>query len=135
MIYRVLEITEKFQQDCSKVVNSAVGNANASCFALQEWLNKYGFVMFVAKENNNISGFILGHQNYDMGCLQSLFVDKKCQRQGIGTALLKAYEEYCVGRGVNRIVFLPPASEQAKQFCLKNGYLMISMGRLFRKIL
>lgn len=135
MIYRVLEITEKLQQDCCKVVNASVGNANASGFALQEWLNKYGFIMFVAEENNNISGFILGHQNYDMGCLQSLFVDKKCQRHGIGTALLKAYEEYSVGRGVNRIVFLPPVSEQAKKFCLKNGYLMISTGRLFRKTL
>jgi GNAT superfamily N-acetyltransferase len=116
MIYRVLEITEKLQQDCCKVVNASVGNAKASGFVLQEWLNKYGFVMFVAEENNNISGFILGHQNYDMSCLQSLFVDKKCQRHGIGTALLKAYEEYSVGRGVNRIVFCHLYLNKPKNF-------------------
>ena len=135
MIKQVYNVSDELRVVCYSVANSLVGDADLIYYTIRDLVNKDGHTLFVAEENNSIRGFVMGYMVRDMGRVERIYVDKKYQRQGIGTALLRAYEEYARGHGAGRILLQSRATQQAKKFYIKNGYLQISADRFMEKTL
>ena len=133
MIRRVLKVSDSLQLDCYNIANSSVDDADIIYYTIREQVNNDGYVLFVSEENSYMRGFVLGHQERDLGRVDRLYVDKRYHRQGIGTSLLKAYEIYAKEQGAKRVVLCSRASVQAKNFYEKNGYLRIAKDRFMGK--
>ena len=89
----------------------------------------------MSENNGCVRGFVLGYMVRDMGRVTRIYVDKKYHRQGIGTALLRAYEDYARNHGARRMLLQSRATRQAKNFYVKNGYQQISADRFMEKTL
>lgn len=120
---------------CYSVANTSVGDADLIYYTLRDSVNKDGQTLFVAENNGAVRGFVLGYMVRDMGRVTRIYVDKKYHRQGIGTALLRAYEDYARNHGARRILLQSRATQQAKNFYVKNGYQQISADRFMEKTL
>ena len=78
-------------------------------------------VMFVdEKENGFLKGFIIGNMDANVAIVDGLFVDKKFHRSGVGSALLRAYEDWARGEGANRIKLRSRPTRQALDFYKKH---------------
>lgn len=89
-----------------------------------------------------IKGKILGAPVFQQWCgniiqskIDSLFVDKRYHRSGIGGTLLRTYEEYCCANGVGAIVLQRVPTIQAAQFYSRHGYINIGGKYIMGKIL
>ncbi len=133
MIRRVLKVDDSVQLDCYRIANSSVGDADIVYYTIREQVNNDGYVLLVFEDNSGMRGFVLGHQEYNLGHVDRLYVDKRYQRQGIGTTLLEAYEDYAKEYGANRVILCSRASVQAKNFYNKNGYQRIAKNRFMGK--
>ena len=120
---------------CYSVANTSVGDADLIYYTLRDSVNKDGQTLFVSENNGCVRGFVLGYMVRDMGRVTRIYVDKKYHRQGIGTALLRAYEDYARNHGARRILLQSRATQQAKNFYVKNGYQQISADRFMEKTL
>lgn len=134
MIRQVLCVTDEMRRGCYSVANTSVGDADLIYYTIRDLVNRDGYTLFVSENNSFMCGFLLGHLVGDnAGRIDRLYVDKRYQRQGIGTALLRAYEEYARIRGVCWISLNARPTVQAKNFYAKNGYLQVCANRLMEK--
>jgi GNAT superfamily N-acetyltransferase len=78
--------------------------------------------VWVAEMNGRIVGVLRGGRVDELGrtVLQSLFVNGKCQHQGIGRKLVERFEKEYLARGV--IIFKLLATMYAVPFYLAMGY-------------
>ena len=94
------------------------------------------YTMFVEQQPNGlVRGFLVGKIRSNFAEVQALFVNKDFHRSGIGTALLNAYEEYCVNAGANKIRLVPRQTKQARAFYEKCGYVASDLGYCLQKTL
>lgn len=135
MIRQVLNVSDRMRLDCYSIANSSAGNMESVYYCLRDWVNKYGRVMFVWEKDSVIYGFLVGHSLKKLAQVDNLYVDKRFQRAGIGTELLRAYEEYARKVGAISISLQSRATVQAKNFYIKNGYHQISPSRFMEKTL
>ena len=91
--------------------------------------------MFVCDYNSVVRGFLVGHNIRDLARVDDLYVDRLFQRSGIGTALLRAYEDYSRKNGAGIMSLQSRATKQAKDFYEKNGFRQISADRFMEKSL
>ncbi|MBQ2017454.1 MAG: GNAT family N-acetyltransferase [Alphaproteobacteria bacterium] len=134
MIRHVLNVSDEMRVDCYSVANTSVGDADLIYYTIRDLVNRDGYTMFVSENNNSVRGFVLGHMlNDTMGRVDRIYVDKRHQRQGIGTALLRAYEDYAQAHGAVCVSLNARATVQAKNFYAKNGYIQVAMDRYMEK--
>lgn len=134
MIRHVLNVSDEMRVDCYSVANTSVGDADLIYYTIRDLVNRDGYTMFVSENNNSVRGFVLGHMlNDTMGRVDRIYVDKRHQRQGIGTALLRAYEDYARAHGAVCVSLNARATVQAKNFYAKNGYIQVAMDRYMEK--
>ncbi len=135
MIKQIFNVSDEMRLDCYALANMSDGNSESIYYTIRDLVNKDKHALFVLEDNGTMRGFVLGYLVRDIGRVMRIYVDKRFQRQGIGTALLRAYEEYAQKNGAGRIVLQSRATQQAKNFYAKNGYLQISADRFMEKTL
>ncbi len=135
MIKQIYNVSDEMRLICYTVANSSVGDADLIYYTIRDSVNKDGHTLFVSENNGNVQGFVLGYMVRDMGRVARIYVDKRYHRQGIGTELLRAYEDYARNHGAKRILLQSRSTQQAKNFYAKNGYLQISTDRFMEKTL
>ena len=76
---------------------------------------------FVAEDNGNIAGVIIGRAYYNEIHIGDLVVGKEYRRDGIGSKLVNAVEDAYKGKGYEKIA-LTTFGFQAPEFYKKLGY-------------
>lgn len=82
---------------------------------------RYEEVSFVYKENDAITGRIVGHIHWDHLSVELFFLEENARGKGIGTKLLKEIEEVALEKQC-KYAFLETMSFNAPVFYQKNGY-------------
>ncbi|MEG0894999.1 MAG: ribosomal protein S18-alanine N-acetyltransferase, partial [Oscillospiraceae bacterium] len=94
-----------------------------------ELTNKYSITL-VAKENDEIVGFINGQLIFDEGCINNIVALSK--RKGIGTALLNGFIQYVNQNGGSFInLEVRKSNENAIGLYQKNGFRQIGTRKNF----
>lgn len=78
---------------------------------------------FVAKENNEIIGYLTGFSYYSEVTINNLIVLKKHRSKGIGTMLIRKVEKYFENKNFNNINLVTNAF-QAPEFYKKCGFTL-----------
>ena len=94
MIRQVEQVSSLMREYCYDIMNRQVGNAGAFYLAIKDMVDTGYWTMFVAEERGFVRGFITGTNYLGRAKIDNLYVDKRFHRQGIGSALIKAYQEY-----------------------------------------
>lgn len=135
MIRQVFNVTDNMRLDCYSVANSSVGDAGLIYYTIRDLVNKDGYTLFVSESGTLVQGFVLGHLINGAGRVDRIYVDKRFQHQGIGTALLLAYENWAREHGACKMSLRSRSSVQAKKFYAKNGYQLKAMDNYMEKTL
>lgn len=102
--------------------------------AMSEWYDAdtiRGFITredvayFVAERNDNIVGYVSGGPSREEGVanLGAIYVNPDYWNEGIGTALLREFEEFCRRQGYKSIQFqVLCENEVGESFYRKHGY-------------
>lgn len=90
----------------------------------ENWV-EYNFkkFSFVAKENNEIIGYLTGFSYYSEVTINNLIVLKKHRSKGIGTMLIRKVEKYFENKNFNNINLVTNAF-QAPEFYKKCGFTL-----------
>ena len=84
---------------------------------------------FMLVEKNNILGVIAGSPDTENPIslwIDLLFVNAKMQRKGLGTKIMKFYEDYLYSRGFGQIVlFTEIINPQSRKFYERIGYKQV----------
>lgn len=137
MIRRVFSLDRGMREECFYIVNQFMdASARLPWIELTFLVESGKAVLFVdEKENGYLTGFLLGNVQLNGATIDNLFVDKKFHRSGIGSALLKAYED-CVRRaGAKQIKLQSRPTKQAIEFYKKHGYVKINWANYMQKSL
>ncbi|MBQ8294402.1 MAG: GNAT family N-acetyltransferase [Alphaproteobacteria bacterium] len=128
MIRRVFKLERGLLWDCYYIVNTFMDAGSGGEWVTLKYLVDSGqSVMFVDERANGfVNGFLIGNVKSDCATVDNLFVDKKAHRGGIGSALLKAYEDYCIGVGARQIKLKSRPTKQALEFYQKHGYVKLN---------
>jgi len=80
----------------------------------------------ICDEENKLIGFLLGYTERWLDSnhfyLNEMCVTTERQSNGIGTRLIKEFEDICQESNINRIYLLTAREGQAEAFYKKNGY-------------
>ncbi len=129
-IKQVYDISVSLLSDCFYIVDQTRPNEAEKLFhTLREEVERRGHIMFVFNGEHFPLGFIKGVINGATSEINYLYVDRPYKKSGIGTALLKEYEKYCIGKSVKNINLFRAPTAEARNFYTKNGYF--SMGNSF----
>ena len=80
---------------------------------------------FVAEREETIIGYVSGSgdDDADRGLLGAIYVRPDWWNEGVGTALLDAFEEFCLDHGYRELQFhVLAANDTGKSFYRKHGY-------------
>lgn len=122
---QVFRVPNALLGDCYYIVNQArPDEAMNLYYSLAKEVEDAGHPMFVFDGTHYPIGFIKGHKLFNKNCMHVdyLFVDKRYQRTGIGTALIQAYEDFCRKNNFESIQLYSAPTVQAKNFYLKQGF-------------
>ena len=103
--------------------------------AIKDMVETGYWTMFVAEERGFVRGFITGTNYLGRAKIDNLYVDKRFHRQGIGTALVKAYQEYVDANGAEVLTVQTRPTLQAIDFYTKNGFERLKSSYLMQKML
>lgn len=94
-------------------------------------------MFFVAEDNNQIVGYILGEPLKDnLAFLSLLTIDKSQRGKGLGKQLIVKFEEQCRNKKLNPIIFYAPKfNENTIAFYKKQGYMQGKDHVQFMKII
>lgn len=80
-------------------------------------------VQIVARDGNGaIAGAAVGRIRAGVGHLSELMVAEALRRQGLGTDLLKRFEEHCASAGCHKLTVHAELDGPAHLFYLRNGW-------------
>lgn len=133
MLKRVLYLTENLSRDCYLIANKFIGDANALYYGLPQKVNEKNHTMFVWDEGGFTCGFLTAYLELGNAYIENLYVDKICQRRGIGAQLLSAYEQIARKQGARHIILQSRNTVQALRFYKKMGFEQITYGKLMGK--
>jgi ribosomal protein S18 acetylase RimI-like enzyme len=92
---------------------------------LKQWLKKGTITLLIAKNKNNVVGYLLANYPYGgVSFIIWLAVQNSFQKRGIGSMLLKEYEIIVKRKGVHEIL-LSATKKQNLKFYKKNGYKLV----------
>lgn len=132
-VIRIFNVTDDIRDDCYMIANQTrPRNAVLIHGMLANDVRVRNHILFVYMVNHMIYGFIKGHLMHGENPVRAakvdwLFVDPSRHNGGIGTALMNAYVDYCIGCGVKRISVEPVPSVQAWKFYDKHGFKSCGM--------
>lgn len=137
MIRRVFLLNKELLWDCFYIANQFVDAAVLASWAqLKHKVDSGQAVLFVdEKDNGFLRGFLLGGMKSNVAVVDNLFVDKRFQRGGVGSALLQAYEDFARSGGIQQIKLQSRPTKQAVEFYAKNGYAKVDFGYNMQKTL
>ena len=146
----IITIKDKDLIECAKlyveVFNAEPWNDNWTKETAFKRLNDIfisaNFEGIVYIEDGEIKGAIFGnHEQYFDGMhyyLKEMFVSNELQGKGIGSKMLKIFEERLLESGVSTIVLFTSKGNKTSKFYLKNGFdewtSMAMMGKEMRGI-
>ncbi|MBP5363902.1 MAG: GNAT family N-acetyltransferase [Alphaproteobacteria bacterium] len=87
---------------------------------------------------SGVVGFLGGHivKQESCGYIDWLFVDKKWQRQGVGRALICAYEQYLKSNGIKNEKLMSVSTTNAINFYISGGFKrVLADSNLMQKVL
>ena len=126
MLKRVLYLTDNLCKDCYLIANKFVGDANSLYYSLPDKINKKNHTMFVWEDNGFTCGFLTAYVMCGNAYVENLYVDKNCQRRGIGAQLISVYEQIARKQGARHIVLQSRNTVQALRFYKKMGFEKIA---------
>ncbi len=146
-IEQISFVSDKLLDACYKLSATAAANvaeAEEVKSNLQKDVNISGHWLFTYTAQGQLRGFMKGHlENLPkyvndlptgQGCeMEWLYVDKRFQRQGIGTSLIKAYEKYAMSQGVVNLFGYLSNTKPLKKYFKKFGYGIIGWNNLIGK--
>ena len=139
-VSQIFYVSESLLMDCYYIANqSRPNNAEAIYSSMAQEVNDGNHILFAYKANDYLYGFVKGHLSRKyLGAapeakIDWLFVEPGCQRGGIGTQLVAAYEQYCIQMGAGRVSVQPAPTIQAKNFYAKCGYAPAEVSCLYVK--
>ncbi len=93
---------------------------------VQTNVNMNGHILFTYELDGVPTGLIYGHRDQNDGPMwvDLLFVDKEFRKNGIGSKLLKAYEQYASSLHAEDICLYAVDDEKSVNFYVKNKYKM-----------
>jgi ribosomal protein S18 acetylase RimI-like enzyme len=104
--------------DESAIIDNGIGEANDEAAPLHE---VQAISCFAKSNSDDVIGGAVGRWWGECCELQQLWVEPSCRRQGIGSQLLTAFEEYAILQGCN-CFHLETFSFQAPGLYLSRGY-------------
>ncbi|MBR1953571.1 MAG: GNAT family N-acetyltransferase [Alphaproteobacteria bacterium] len=128
MIRRVFSLQRGMMSDCFFIANQFVDAQNViSWHDLGLNIEAEKLVLFVDENHiGYLRGFLLGKIQSNEAVVDSLYVDKKEQRVGVGGGLLQVYEDFAKRCGVKTIKLQSRPTKQAAEFYQKHGYVKVS---------
>lgn len=102
-----------------KELFSDAWTANALC----ETLRTDRARIFVAEDNQEMIGYAILYYVLDEGELARIAVREDCQRQGVGCGLLETVCDFCMEKGVTRLLLeVRESNRRARTFYTKCGF-------------
>ena len=113
----VIEYRSKLSDEEKKIINCEFEN-HASKYGLR---CNYKPFNFVAIENNEMVGFLVGYCVFDSVYIDELIVVERCRKKGIGRELIKKVEDCYIDKQ-HRYIELVTNGFQALDFYKKCGF-------------
>lgn len=95
---------------------------------IREFIESEDVAYFVAERDENIVGYVSGGPSNEanVATLGAIYVDPDYWNEGIGTALLREFEEFCRRRNYETVRFLVLSENDiGESFYRKQGYEII----------
>ena len=103
--------------------NMGFNNVDDSREGIEKYLKRNPTTCFVAEDNGEIVGVILGGHDGRRGFIHHACVSESCRGQGIGTALLNRCLEALKTEGIHKVALLVfRRNEIGNAFWEKNGF-------------
>jgi GNAT superfamily N-acetyltransferase len=148
-IKQIFFVSNKLRQDCFNLAKSAAANiaeAEEVKKNIQKDINKEKHWLFVCTASGTLRGFIKGRPGalpeyvdglpLGKSCeLEWLYVDKKYQRCGIGSGLMKAYADYAKSRAAVSMFGYLSSSRPMKRCFKRFGFETVGWNHLVGKSL
>jgi|DewCreStandDraft_4_1066084.scaffolds.fasta_scaffold101494_2 ribosomal-protein-alanine N-acetyltransferase len=101
-------------------------NKNAFlCELSKNYESRNIFLVAVLKETEKVIGYIIGDKIVDFANILNITVEKNHRKEGIGFALLNAFEKECIKNGLNAMTLEVRASnENAINLYKKFGFII-----------
>lgn len=94
--------------------------------SLENSINSEMYRVFVAKNNNEVLGYLILALNIDHADLEAIVVKKEHRNKHIATSLLNKTIEYCKYIGMNRIMLeVRESNDAAQALYKKHGFVDI----------
>ena len=135
MIRQVYNLSDKLLLDCYYIVSYFMGDAQNFYYSIKDKVNSGQSVMFVHENAGCINGFVTGHIDGQIAHVDNLYIDAKVQGTGVGTALLRTYENYAKAQNVKNFSLMSRNTARAIKFYEKQGYVRLGMSNKMTKSL
>ena len=112
-------------------LGNLVSNTFSKSYNVASYLENNKYIILVYLEENIVKGFILVYKNIDYYELEMIVVDINSQSRGIGTKLLKYFEDNYLQK--DDVIFLEVAvnNEKALKLYQKFGYEIINIRKKY----
>ena len=112
-------------------LGNLVSNTFSKSYNVASYLENNKYIILVYLEENIVKGFILVYKNIDYYELEMIVVDINSRSRGIGTKLLKYFEDNYLQK--DDVIFLEVAvnNENALKLYQKFGYEIINIRKKY----
>ena len=112
-------------------LGNLVSNTFSKSYNVASYLENNKYIILVYLEENIVKGFILVYKNIDYYELEMIVVDINSRSRGIGTKLLKYFEDNYLQK--NDVIYLEVAvnNEKALKLYQKFGYEIINIRKKY----
>ncbi len=112
-------------------LGNLVSNTFSKSYNVASYLENNKYIILVYLEENIVKGFILVYKNIDYYELEMIVVDINSRSRGIGTKLLKYFEDNYLQK--NDVIYLEVAvnNEKALKLYKKFGYEIINIRKKY----
>ncbi len=112
-------------------LGNLVSNTFSKSYNVASYLENNKYIILVYLEENIVKGFILVYKNIDYYELEMIVVDISSRSRGIGTKLLKYFEDNYLQK--DDVIFLEVAvnNENALKLYQKFGYEIINIRKKY----
>ena len=112
-------------------LGNLVSNTFSKSYNISNYLENNNYIILVYTENSIVKGFILIYKNIDYYELEMIVVDSKERHKGIGTKLLKYFEENYLQKDDEIYLEVAVNNENALKLYQKFGYEIINIRKKY----
>lgn len=112
-------------------LGNLVSNTFSKSYNISNYLENNNYIILVYTENSIVKGFILIYKNIDYYELEMIVVDSKERHKGIGTKLLKYFEDNYLQKDDEIYLEVAVNNENALKLYQKFGYEIINIRKKY----